>query len=269
MGVDGWRGILWDWDLNLWDLPWFQVVSARIAWCGIPTHLVAEVSCVSETRDTVPFFLDSVCHTYHEELWWRHLCEPAFHSILQELVDRTMVSFYHSMVKAVQLSVGPHIFDSPDRLRCHSSLSWTLCPWNTHSIHQSALYLPLPQLVLTRHTAHALNLDRRVMLPLQCCLILGTGPGADSGEFSILLLILLFHSHETQTASNTLPHLALMSYRGWVLLSENPASFFVCPYEKLKCSQSLETNFRVNCIWTFKILPPPLLVKSQWSRRWS
>lgn len=166
-----------------------------------------------------------------------------------------MVSFYHSVVKAVQLSVGPQVFGSPDRLRCHSWLSWSLCPWNTHNIHLSPFCLPLPQLVLTRHMAYALDLDRRVMLPLQCWLILGTGPGPDYGEFSILLLILLLHSHETQTASNTLSHLVLMSYRSWVLLSKIPASFFVCPFEKLKCSQSLETNFRVNCIWTFKILP--------------
>lgn len=215
---------------------------------------------MSEDRNTVPFFsrqldISSVCHTYHEELSWRHFCETEFHSLLHELVDRRHGLFLSLNGEGCATLCGASGIWFTRQAQVSQLIELVSLPLK-HTQHTSTCLLPAPPTAST-HQAHG-SCTRPWQKSDAATAVLPHSwhrPGADYGEFSILLLILLFHSHETQTASNTLPHLVLMSYRSWVLLSENPASFFVCPFEKLKCSQSLETNFRVNCIWTFKILP--------------
>lgn len=200
----------------------------------------------------MPFFsrqldISSVCCTYHEELSGRHFCETVFHSLLHELVDKCHGLFLSLSGEGCATICGASGIWFTRQAQVSQLIELVSLPLK-HTQHTSISLPPAPPTAST-HQAHGLCTRPRQKSDA------GSGLGADYGEFSILLLILLFHGHETQTASNTLFHLVFMSYRSWVLLSKNPASFFVCPFEKLKCSQRLETNFRVNCIWTLKILP--------------
>jgi hypothetical protein len=184
----------------------------------------------------------------------------------------TTVSSHHSMAKLCNCAslLFPLVVSSPHKVDISVDQAWSLCPPKTQNM--SHFYPSLPHMVLARYTAHTHSRTWwKSKLSLSLCPICGTAlwlivasPACYCQSCCFLVI-----RYKIQTASNT------QSLQFWRLgesvcfVYRNPGSFFVCPFEKLKCFPSLETNFRVNCLWTFKILSPTPLVKFQWRQKWS